>query len=308
MGSIQHRPVMVNEVLTALSPRPGGVYLDLTVGLGGHARCILDASAPTGRLLGIDRDRQALARARETLAEFGARATLVHARFSELDRVLPKVGIDAVDGMLADLGVSSLQLDDAARGFSFQQPGPLDMRMDPERDAPLHKRLESMGEDELARALATADVPAPRRLAQKILQRVRQGGTLGTRELADLAGSRPRAGRHPATRMFLALRMLVNLEFEELETMLQRLPWPLRPGGRVAIISFHSREDRAVKERLRELAGRCRCPAGLPRCACGAKSRMRLVSRSAIQPGPKELAQNPRARSAKLRVAECLAA
>ncbi|NMB76328.1 MAG: 16S rRNA (cytosine(1402)-N(4))-methyltransferase RsmH [Myxococcales bacterium] len=299
---------MVNEVLTALSPRPGGVYLDLTVGLGGHARRILEASAPTGRLLGIDRDTRALSLARETLSEFGSRATLAHARFSELERVLAEAGVEAVDGMLADLGVSSLQLDNPERGFSFQQPGPLDMRMDPDRDASLGERLRSIGLDELARALGQADVPGARRLAARILERARSGAAVTTRDLAELATA-PRTGAtHPATRMFLALRILVNAEVEELQALLRRLPWPLRPGARLAIISFQSLEDRAVKERLRELAGRCRCPADLPRCACGARARLRLVSRRALRPAADEVAANPRARSARLRVAECLAA
>ncbi len=308
MGSIRHRPVMANEVLAALSPRPGGVYLDLTLGLGGHARRILEASAPTGRLLGIDRDARALSLAQEALSEFGARATLTHARFSELERVLVQAGVEAVDGMLADLGVSSLQLDSPERGFSFQQPGPLDMRMDPERDAPLGERLRSIGLDELARALERADVPGARRLAARILERVRSGAAVTTRDLAELVTA-PRAGAtHPATRMFLALRVLVNAEVEELQTLLRRLPWPLRPGGRLAIISFQSLEDRAVKERLRDLSGRCRCPVDLPRCVCGARARLRLISRRAIRPTADEVAANPRARSARLRVAECLAA
>lgn len=308
MGSTRHRPVMANEVLAALSPRPGGVYLDLTVGLGGHARRVLEASAPTGRLLGIDRDGRALSLAREALSEFGARAMLVHARFSDLERLLAEAGVEAVDGMLADLGVSSLQLDSPERGFSFQQPGPLDMRMDPERDAPLGERLRSIGVDELARALGRADVPNAKRLAARILERVRSGAVVTTRDLAELVPVPRAGGTHPATRMFLALRVLVNAEVEELQALLQRLPWPLRPGGRLAIISFQSLEDRAVKERLRELAGRCRCPADLPRCACGARARLRLIPQRAIRPAADEVAANPRARSARLRVAECLAA
>lgn len=308
MGSIQHRPVMVNEVLSALSPRPGGVYLDLTVGLGGHARRILQASAPSGRLLGLDRDPAALALAGQALAEFGSRVALYRARFSELARVLSDAGVESVDGMLADLGVSSLQLDSPERGFSFQQPGPLDMRMDPERDAPLAQRLRSISVEELARALRRADVPQARRLAARILERLRAGGIGSTRELAELAGAPRTGGTHPATRMFLALRMLVNAEPEELDALLQALPWPLRPGGRLAIISFHGLEDSAVKARLRDLAGRCRCPADLPRCVCGQRARLRLLPRRAIRPGADELAQNPRARSARMRVAECLAA
>jgi len=309
LQQVEHQPVMLEQVLSILQPRSRGQYLDLTVGLGGHAESILERSSPRGRLLGIDRDAAALDYARRRLRRFGERARLVQGRFSELEEHLRAAGMDRVDGLLADLGVSSLQLQDASRGFSLQLDGPLDMRMDQRQGRSLEQLLRGIDGEELARLLGEyGDVRQPRRVSRRILEELAAGRLRGTLDLARV-GAEGRAGRlHPATRVFQALRMLVNQELEELRALLQALPEPLRPGGRAVIISFHSAEDRLVKNRFADLAGRCRCPPHLPECRCGARARVRLLNRRARRPSPAEVAANPRARSARLRALERLAA
>ncbi|MBI5500875.1 MAG: 16S rRNA (cytosine(1402)-N(4))-methyltransferase RsmH [Deltaproteobacteria bacterium] len=298
---------MLDEVLAQLDPRSGRgedgeshVVVDATVGLGGHAEAILERSSPDGRLVGVDRDPAALALAAERLARFGDRCVLVHGDFAELRTLLAAHGLGAVDGLLCDLGVSSLQLDDPARGFSWRADGPLDMRMDPSSPRDAAAVLDASGDRELAEALARLGGERfAGRVARVVLER-RRAGRLSTtgalRDAVHAALGRSRAGGiDAATRAFQALRMLVNRELEALDALLGSLPDLLRPGGRAVFVSFHSGEDRLVKHALRGLAQRDGPP------------RLRLLTRRALRPSDAELAVNPRARSAKLRAIERLA-
>ncbi len=305
-----HQPVMLEQAMDLLRPHSGGIYVDLTLGAGGHARAILERSAPDGKLLGLDRDPSAIELAGETLSEFSGRYSLIHGAFADLSEHLEHAGIERVDGLLADLGVSSMQLDRPERGFSFQNPGPLDMRMDQDSGSPLVKVLSETGERELAGALRKfADIRQARKLARRLLKALSDGVLTDTESLAKVVGVSSRRGKiHPATRVFMALRMLVNDELGQLDSLLGLLPEPLVPGGRAVFISFHSLEDRAVKRRFVELEGVCTCPPGLPVCACGRVSLMKRLTKKALRPGERELARNPRARSARMRAAERLAA
>jgi 16S rRNA (cytosine1402-N4)-methyltransferase len=300
-----HTPVMLAEVLEHLAPRPGGVYVDATVGLGGHAAALLRAATGT-RLVGIDRDQEALERARERLKEFGARAVLVHARMIEMGRVIADEAGGAVDGVLMDLGVSSLQLDAPSRGFSFRHEGPLDMRMDRSRghsaadlvnalpEAELADLIYRLGEERRSRAVARAVV---RRRAERPFQT--------TSDLADVVRRAvgPSGKLDPATRTFQALRIAANEELDELRGALDAALAALRPGGRLVALSYHSLEDRIVKQTLAAAAGRP--VAGQP--PRDEAPRVRLLTKKPLVPSPEEIAGNARARSAKLRAAERLA-
>jgi 16S rRNA (cytosine1402-N4)-methyltransferase len=288
MGSdAGHVPVLLAETLELLAVRPGGLFVDGTVGPGGHAAAVLRASAPDGRLLGLDRDGETLERARQRLAEFGERARLEQADYREIPE---RLGGEKADGILLDLGISSAQLDDAGRGFSFQAEGPLDMRMDRSGGATAADLVNRMRESDLADLLYEyGEEPASRRIARAIvLARERQRITTTT-ELADIvrraAPRRRRPGRHPATRTFQALRIRVNRELEGLGAAFEGAARCLKPGGRLAVISFHSLEDRAAKEAFRSLAGR----------------GFRLLTKKPLRPGDAEVRENPRARSARLR-------
>ncbi|MEK6606534.1 MAG: 16S rRNA (cytosine(1402)-N(4))-methyltransferase RsmH [Myxococcota bacterium] len=297
-----HAPVMSEEALAYLRPRPGGVYCDATLGGAGHAVRVLDASAPDGRLVAIDRDPVALARARERLASYGERVTLLHGDFGDIAALLDGLGVDACDGFLLDLGLSSDQLEDPLRGFSFARAGPLDMRMDPTEGESAAELLRRLDADELADLLASyGEQPAARRVARAIQRAALEGRLATTGDLADLvAAVAPRFGRiHPATRVFMALRIAVNDELGALGRFLDSFVHRLRLGGRVVVIAFHSLEDRAVKRRLRDLARRDREGASEPRVA--------LLTRKPLRPTEAEIARNPRARSAKLRAAERVA-
>jgi 16S rRNA (cytosine1402-N4)-methyltransferase len=281
----RHEPVLLAECLEALAVRPGGFYVDGTLGLGGHARAILEASAPTGTLLGADRDSEALAEARAALAPFGERARLEHAEFSSVPGLL---GDARPDGILLDLGVSSLQLDSAERGFSFQQDGPLDMRMDRTRPGTAAEAVNRLPEPRLADILhELGEEPAARRVARAIVAARRARRLATTAELAAVVrrAAHRRPGLDPATRTFQALRIHVNRELEGLGDTLGRLARCLAPQGRLAVISFHSLEDRAVKRAFRALDG----------------DGFGLVTRKPVRPAAAEVARNPRARSAKLR-------
>lgn len=298
-----HVPVLLHTVLSLLPIRPGGVYIDGTVGGGGHAAAILDASAPDGRLLGIDRDPASLAVSRQRLAPYGARITLRHGSFAELSRIARDFA--PADGVLLDLGLSSLQLADPERGFSFSWDGPLDMRFDPTEGGPtaadlvntlslkeLTDVLYRYGEEKQACRIAVAIVAA------RPIHR--------TGELAALiertVGRRERI--HPATRTFQALRILVNQELEALEAALPQALDLLRPRGRLVVISFHSLEDRIVKQFLQRESRDCICPPEIPVCVCGHRARVRLLTPRPVRPGDAEITVNPRARSARLRAAE----
>ena len=303
-GGAAHVAVLVGEVVEWLRPRPGACLVDATVGLGGHAAALL-AAAPGARLLGLDRDRAALARAAERLP--GERVVLRQARFSELAAVLAEFGWDGADAVLLDLGVSSLQLDDPARGFSFRVDAPLDMRMDAGSDPSAAEIVNQWPERELARILAAfGEEPRARALARAIA-RARPLRTTG--ELARVIGGvlgRGRPGLHPATRSFQAIRMAVNDELGELERFLADGYRVLRPRGRLAVLAYHSLEDRRVKDAFRRWAADCLCPPLIPRCLCGWSAKVRLLTRRPLRPSAREVARNPRARSARLRIVERL--
>ena len=302
----RHVPVLLSEMLAALQVRPGGVYLDATFGGGGYSRAILQAGAE--RLVGLDRDPAAVARGRE-LAAACSRFTMIEGRFGAMAELLAAHGLRRLDGVVLDLGVSSLQLDDAGRGFSFAVDGPLDMRMSG-AGLSAAEVVNSADADTLADILRRyGEEPAARRLAQAIVKR-RQGCPITrTRELAELAAGvvGRKAGRiDPATRTFQALRIQVNDELEELERALQAAEELLVPGGRLVVVAFHSLEDRIVKRFLTERSGAAPRPSRhLPLEAAPAEAaRWRLLARRAVRPGPAEIAANPRARSARLRWAE----
>jgi 16S rRNA (cytosine1402-N4)-methyltransferase len=307
----RHRSVLLREVLAWLRPVPGGTYIDCTLGAGGHAEALLEACAPDGRVLGIDRDPAALEIARERLAPFGDRFTAVHADHADLLEAARGAGVFAADGILADLGVSSMQLDDAGRGFSFRNDGPLDMRMDPASGAPTAADLlATLPETEIRRILSEyGEERLASRIAHAIVRRRDTEPLLRTPELADLARRAygPAAHRsriHPATRTFQALRIAVNQEITGLERFVTDAVSLLRRGGRFVAISFHSLEDRAVKHTLRGLAERCICPPGLPKCGCGRENLVRILTAKPVEPSPEEIDLNPRSRSARLRAAE----
>lgn len=303
---------MSDEVLAALRVAPGGRFCDGTLGGAGHARRILERSAPDGWLFGIDRDPAALARGRERLAPFGERVILRQGNFADVVTLLSDAGMVPVDGVLVDLGVSSFQLDQAERGFSFSADGPLDMRMDPGEGRTAAELIAKLSEHELARLIKEyGEEPASRRIARAIKQAMEGGALRGTADLARVVsgvvgagGARRQGAIHPATRTFMALRMAVNDELGSLHRFLDTFTEALRPGGRVAVIAFHSLEDRAVKQAFSRLANPCTCPPGLPVCVCGRKPSLSLVTRRPLRPSREEQQGNPRSRSARLRVAE----
>lgn len=300
---------MLNEVLAWLDPRPGRVYVDATLGLGGHAEAILERIAPTGRLIGIDRDAEALALAGQRLARFAASIVLRHANFTAIRRVVADAGVEAVDGIVMDLGASSLQFDAPERGFSFMRAGPLDMRMDRTQAVRAADLVNELPEDELAKIIwRYGEDRWARRIAQRIVQR-RPLST--TDELAAVVSeSIPRRawprGIHPATRTFQALRIATNQELEALEQAIPDAVGALRGAGRLCAITFHSLEDRLLKHTYLRLSRGCTCPPGSPQCICGGRRLIRILTRKPVTPTLTEIAANPRARSAKLRVAERL--
>lgn len=303
----RHLPVMPEEVMRLLQPRPGGIYLDGTVGGGGHARLILEASAPDGRLIGFDRDSETLGRAKQALQEFGGRVALFQQNYRDAREVLARLGIESVDGMLLDLGVSSFQLDAPERGFSFRADGPLDMRMDPSGGETAADLLARLDADELATIFREfGEERYAGRIARRIVRQREESPLTRTAELAELVAatvppSRDRERIHPATRVFQALRIAVNGELENVRHGIAAGIELLAPGGRLAIISFHSLEDRIVKRAFREAAAGCICPPRLPLCQCGHQPQVELLTRKALRPTDAEASSNPRARSAVLR-------
>lgn len=293
-GRAGHEPVMAREVLELLAVRPGGAWVDCTVGAGGHAAAVLEATGPDGRLLGLDADRTALELAAERLAEFGDRAVLRHCWLDDAPELARASGFAEADGVLCDLGVSSMQLDDAGRGFSLQREGPLDMRMDggDEGAATAAEIVNTWTETALADLFFEAgEERRSRRVARAIVEQRPFSTTTELAEAARRALPGPRRRIHPATRVFQALRIAVNGELERLADFLGRVRGTVRTGGRLAVIAFHSLEDRIVKRYLRE-ASRGDAPS------------WRIVNRRVLRPGAAELAANPRARSARLRAAE----
>jgi 16S rRNA (cytosine1402-N4)-methyltransferase len=308
-----HTSVLLEPTLDGLRVTPGGRYIDGTLGAGGHAAAILERSAPDGRLLGLDVDPTALALAGARLAPFGDRAVLVHANFASLATAARDHGFAPADGVLLDLGVSSMQLDTPARGFSFLADAPLDMRMDPTDPArPTAADLVNrLPEGELADVIYQyGEERGSRRIARRLVAEREKAPITTTGRLAAIVqaalGGRPHGpkGRtHPATQTFQALRIAVNGELEILPPALEGAVEILRPGGRLAVIAFHSLEDRIVKQFIAQEVKGCICPPELPVCRCGRTPRLKAISRGAIQADEAEIAANPRARSARLRVA-----
>jgi 16S rRNA (cytosine1402-N4)-methyltransferase len=310
--TFRHLSVLPEEVLQFLEPHPGGVYLDGTLGGGGHARLILERCAPGGMLIGIDQDLEALQAAGQRLADFGTAARLVHGNFGVLEQHLDELGIPALDGFILDLGVSSHQLDNAGRGFSFQQDAPLDMRMDTSRGETAADLLNDLPEQELERIIrGFGEERWAKRIAAFIVQARLEAPIETTLQLVDIVkGAVPKAKWeeriHPATRTFQAVRIAVNRELEILEKGLRAALDRLKPGGRGAVISFHSLEDRIVKHIFREYATGCTCPRNFPVCACNNKPRVRVLTGRPITATRQEIEINLRSRSAKLRVVEKL--
>lgn len=309
-AGVFHRPVMVAETLLSLECRPGGVYIDGTTGGGGHAFEILKHSSPDGLLIAMDADPEALEEAKKKLKSFEDRVTFVNNNFSTMQTVLREKGINAVDGILLDLGVSSHQLDDARRGFSFALEAPLDMRMDRGLKTSayelvnelskeeLEKIIREYGEERMAKRIATAIT------RQREVSRIRTTTELAAVVSRAFSGHRPDSRIHPATRTFQAIRIAVNDELDCLQRAIDDGVEILRSGGRFCVISFHSLEDRIVKNSFGKFEKGCTCPPDLPVCVCGKKPKLRVITKKPIVPEESEIHDNPRARSAKLRVAQ----
>ncbi|OEU73822.1 MAG: 16S rRNA (cytosine(1402)-N(4))-methyltransferase [Desulfuromonadales bacterium C00003093] len=308
-AAFEHQSVMPEEVLRWLEPKPDGVYLDGTLGGGGHARLILEA-APGCRLVGLDRDPAALQKAAEVLTPFAGRVELQHATFDQAATVLRQLGVDYLDGMLLDLGVSSHQLDTPERGFSFRYDAPLDMRMNPQAGITAAEVINQAEEAELVRIFFEyGEERFSRKIARKIVARRKETPIVRTGELAQLVrqavpgGNRP--GRiHPATRVFQALRIHVNEELEQVRNGVAAGIELLKPGGRLVVISFHSLEDRIVKQLFRDRAKGCICPPRLPICLCHQVPLVKLLTRRGVRAGAEEIEKNVRSRSAMLRAVE----
>ena len=313
---VEHLPVLVDEVMSMLAPAPGSLQIDATVGGGGHTERILEATDPDGRLLGLDADGAAIARVDGRLRpRFGDRLVLRQANFRELRTVAPEAGFGTVDGMLFDLGLSSFQLGDAERGFGFRTGGPLDMRFDTTRGVPAAELLATLDRMELSALFKRyGEEPQANRIANAIVAARSTAPVSTAEELAALiervAPGNPRTRRriHPATRVFQALRIAVNAELDALSDALAASIDLLRPGGRLVVLSYHSLEDRIVKRFFASERRGCVCPPEVPVCVCGRNPRLRLVTRPSLTPTADEVAANPRARSARLRAAERLAA
>ncbi len=304
----RHVPVLLEEVLEGLAIRQGGVYLDGTIGWGGHALQILQRYEGT-HVIGMDRDGEALEAASRRLADYGDRVRLFHSDFRRLVEVLDEAGIGLVDGVLMDLGVSSMQLEDAGRGFSFSQDGPLDMRMNPESGVTAYEIVNTWDQKDLASLIFKyGEEKRSRSIASAIVRERDAAPITSTLRLAELISAVPGMSRvrniHPATRTFQALRIEVNDELNAVKQVIPVSVKRLAPGGRLAIISFHSLEDRIVKRSFKELQNPCQCPKEFPECRCGRVSAGRVLTKRPVVPAEGEIRVNPRSRSAKLRVFE----
>ena len=306
----EHVPVMVREVVAGLNVRPGGRYVDATVGGGGHAYAVMEAASPGGSLLGLDRDPEALAAARGRLAPFGDDVRLEQSDFAEMDRLCRELDFAPVHGVLLDLGLSSLQLAEAERGFSFQHEGPLDMRFDQRQEHSAAEIVNEYSEAALADVLRRyGEETRARRIARRIVEHRPLRTTTKLAKVVEKAvGGRARRLSHPATRTFQALRIAVNQELLSLETALPQAYGLLGDLGRMVVLSYHSLEDRLVKQFIQRESRDCLCPPRQPVCTCEHKAGLRPVSRRAVRPSAEEVEGNPRSRSARLRVAERLPA
>ncbi|MBI3753345.1 MAG: 16S rRNA (cytosine(1402)-N(4))-methyltransferase RsmH [Deltaproteobacteria bacterium] len=306
----KHISVMPQEVIKFLECKPGGVYVDGTVGGGGHAELILRASAPTGRIIGMDWDEDAIGAAKKRLMDYSERLTLVRENFAHIKRVMEDLNINKADGILLDLGVSSYHLERPDRGFSFRFDAPLDMRMDKRQKKTAYSVVNESSLQELETIIRTyGEERWARRIAMAIVERRRHGLIAATKELSDLVSSAiPKRFHpkdiHPATRTFQAIRIAVNDELNNLKKAVDDSVELLAPEARMVIISFHSLEDRIVKESLRRFEKGCVCPDDFPKCICGIKPKLKIITRKPVTPSPEEISKNPRARSAKLRAAE----
>jgi 16S rRNA (cytosine1402-N4)-methyltransferase len=300
-----HAPVLYHEIIHALCPEPQGLYVDGTVGAGGHAWGILESSSPDGKLMGLDLDPQALALAKARLAPFGERVILRQASYTTLEEQIATLGWTAVDGIVLDLGVSSMQLDTPERGFSFRVEAPLDMRFDPQGYVTAADLLNGLPEAELADLIYRyGEEPRARSIARAIIKRRPLHTTLDLAQVVAGVIKQTHGKIHPATRTFQALRIAVNDELRSIETVLPQAVASLALGGRLAVISFHSLEDRIVKKYFRQESQDCLCPPKQPVCTCGHKASLWEIARRPIRPEEKETINNPRARSARLRIAE----
>ncbi|KAB1442143.1 16S rRNA (cytosine(1402)-N(4))-methyltransferase RsmH [Pseudodesulfovibrio senegalensis] len=310
----KHKTVLLHEVVEWLRPEPGKRYMDGTLGMGGHSLAILEASLGRAELIGLDRDEKALELARQRLAGHAENIHLFHQPFSEFEDALDELGWEGVDGAVLDLGVSSMQLDEADRGFSFLHDGPLDMRMDSDGDLePAETLVNTLNHGQLARIIREyGGDPMAGKIASAILRERESEPITTTLRLASIVERayppkmRRQARNHPATRTFQGLRIAVNRELEELDTFLSSIIGRLNPGGRLAIISFHSLEDRAVKWAFREAAKACKCPHHQLHCTCDGVPKIKVLTKKPLMASDEEMQGNPRSRSAKLRVAERL--
>lgn len=302
-----HQSVLLEETLRVLQAQENEMFADATLGMGGHTQAILE-TAKNIRVIGIDQDMEAIGFAKERLKNFGERFQVYHANFSEIKEVLREAEIEKVDGILADLGVSSLQFDSAERGFSFRFDAPLDMRMNADDEMETAAELlENLTEEEIANIIYNfGEERASRKIARWIVEKRKSGEPIKTtKQLADLVQRAIGRGKkdkvHPATRTFQALRIAVNRELDILEDFIRDAVDVLKKDGRLAVITFHSLEDRIVKQTFQKLSGKCFCPPRIPRCVCGAEKKIEILTRKPIVPNESEIEENPRARSAKLR-------
>jgi len=312
LNIVKHKPVLPKEVIDLLQVKPGGVYADCTIGLGGHSEAILESLAGTGTLIGLDRDHDALVMAEERLKSH-SNFRLLNENFKNLPLVVQRLGLEGLDGCLVDLGVSSLQFDSPDRGFSFRQEGPLDMRMDRRESVRASQLLNQLSESRLTEIFREyGEEKSARRIAAEIVKVRRTSPLHTTSELADLVervkGRRPGSRIHSATQVFQALRIEVNQELQGLDQFLGETINLLRKGGRLVVISFHSLEDRIVKRVFRQMAGRCTCFRPPHLCACPRVRLVEVLTPRPLGPTPEEIEENPRARSAKLRAVERLGA
>lgn len=304
-AAYSHEPVLLEESIKALLIQRGGRYIDCTVNGGGHAAAILEESSPGGQLLGIDADPEAIKMAKERFRSYGGNAILVNENFRYLENICSRYGFRPVNGIIFDLGMSSLQLEASGRGFSFQQDAPLDMRFSPRQSLTAADIVNTYSEQELAGLLQRyGEEHRSRQIARRIAERRPLRTTLELSRVVQDAVGGGRGRIHPATKTFQALRVVVNEELENLQLALGQALNLLGSGGRVVVISFHSLEDRTVKEFFRRESQGCLCPPSVPVCVCGHKPNLKLVTRKAVRPSSKEIQANPRSRSARMRVAE----
>ncbi len=308
----EHIPVMLAEVIEWLSPKPGNIFVDGTVGGSGHATAICNAIAPDGIFIGLDQDRDAIDNANRVLKGFNTTVHLFHGNFVKMPDFLSQINIPAVDGILLDLGISFHHLATSGRGFSFRKDEPLDMRMDTRSRVNARELVNDLGEAELRRLFQRyGEERWSKQIARRIVLERKQHAIHSSRQLADIVCQAvPKAawkpGFHPATRIFMALRIVVNKELERLEQFLDTAADFLKPGGRMCVLSFHSLEDRIVKQRFRALENPCTCPPDLPVCACGRQPILKVLTKKTQRPSAEEVMANPMARSTKLRAAEKL--